>query len=64
MKEVTKYLIDRTQKKLAPLFENASNTIGLLFNERFINIPPQVSVPLLQRVMDLHNVTLGGGLEK
>jgi len=50
VKEVTRYLIDRTQKKLAPLFENASNTVGLLFNERFINIPPQVSVPLLENL--------------
>lgn len=50
VKEVKKYLLDKTQKKLAGLFEDSSNQVGLLFNERFINIPPQVSVPLLENL--------------
>lgn len=50
VKEVKQYLLEKTQKKLAGLFNNSSNQIGLLFNERFINIPPQVSVPLLENL--------------
>ena len=50
IKEVKKYLLEKTQKKLSGLFEDSSNQIGLLFNERFINIPPQVSVPLLENL--------------
>nr|SVE83868.1 EOG090X0C3Y [Daphnia pulex] len=50
IKEVKKYLLDKTQKKLSGLFDDPFNQIGLLFNERFINIPPQVSVPLLENL--------------
>jgi protein BCP1 len=50
IKEVKKYLLEKTQKKLSGLFDDPSNQIGLLFNERFINIPPQVSVPLLENL--------------
>ncbi|XP_057373504.1 BRCA2 and CDKN1A-interacting protein-like isoform X2 [Daphnia carinata] len=50
VKEVKQYLLEKTQKKLAALFNNSSNQIGLLFNERFINIPSQVSVPLLENL--------------
>nr|SVE75982.1 EOG090X0C3Y [Daphnia hispanica] len=50
VKEVKQYLLEKTQKKLAGLFNNSSNQIGLLFNERFINIPPQVSVPLMENL--------------
>nr|SVE75349.1 EOG090X0C3Y [Daphnia dolichocephala] len=50
VKEVRKYLLEKTKKKLAELFNSSSNKIGLLLNERFINIPPQVSVPLLENL--------------
>ena len=56
MKEVKKYLLEKTQKKLAGLFDDAANKIGLLFNERFINIPPQVSVPLLENLWYAHHI--------
>lgn len=45
-----KYLTERTNKKLGPLLEEPNNRVGLLLNERFINIPPQVSVPLLENL--------------
>lgn len=50
IKEVKKYLIEKTHKKLAGLLEDSSKNVGLLLNERFINIPPQVSVPLLENL--------------
>ena len=48
IKELRKYLTEKTHKKLESLFNDASNQIGFLLNERFINIPPQVAVPLLE----------------
>nr|CAG4641986.1 EOG090X0C3Y [Eurycercus lamellatus] len=48
VKEIKKYLMEKSHKKLGPLFQDPVNQVGLLFNERFINIPPQVSVPLLE----------------
>nr|CAG4642753.1 EOG090X0C3Y [Evadne anonyx] len=50
IKQLTKYIIGRTHKKASSLFENPANEVGLLINERFINIPPQVSVPLLENL--------------
>lgn len=50
-----KYLLEKTQKKLAGLLEDSSKHVGLLLNERFINIPPQVSVPLLENLGYKHS---------
>jgi len=50
IKQLIKYIIEKTNKKASSLFEDPANEIGLLINERFINIPPQVSVPLLENL--------------
>lgn len=50
IKELRKFLIEKTHKKLESLLNDTSNHIGLLLNERFINIPPQVAVPLLENL--------------
>lgn len=50
VKEVKKYILEKTNNKIGKLFEEDSHQIGLLLNERFINIPPQVSVPLLENL--------------
>nr|CAG4643457.1 EOG090X0C3Y [Ilyocryptus agilis] len=50
VKDVIKYLVDKSQKKLEGLLQDSSNNVGLLINERFINIPPQVSLPLLENL--------------
>jgi len=48
VKDIVKYLTEKTNKKLDSVLQEPTNQVGLLFNERFINIPPQVSVPLLE----------------
>nr|CAG4649629.1 EOG090X0C3Y [Scapholeberis mucronata]SVE93843.1 EOG090X0C3Y [Scapholeberis mucronata] len=50
IKELRKFLIEKTHKKLESLLNDTSNHVGLLLNERFINIPPQVAVPLLENL--------------
>ena len=50
IKEVIKYITEKTNQKASSLFEDPANEVGLLINERFINIPPQVSVPLLENL--------------
>jgi len=50
VKQLVKYIIEKTNKKASSLFEDPTNEVGLLINERFINIPPQVSVPLLENL--------------
>uniref|UniRef100_A0A8D8RH50 Protein BCCIP homolog n=1 Tax=Cacopsylla melanoneura TaxID=428564 RepID=A0A8D8RH50_9HEMI len=39
---------DRIKAFVQKLLSNDSQNVGLLINERFVNIPPQISVPLLQ----------------
>nr|CAG4638691.1 EOG090X0C3Y [Cyclestheria hislopi] len=46
--QIRKHLQERTKGKLEKVFKGTNNHVGLLINERFINIPPQVSVPLLE----------------
>nr|CAG4644248.1 EOG090X0C3Y [Lepidurus arcticus] len=55
-KQIVTYLEDKCKEfspsqvsQLNSLF-SAPNHVGLLLNERFINIPPQVSVPLLENL--------------
>jgi len=50
VKQLTKYIIEKTNKKASSLLEDSANKVGLLINERFINIPPQVSVPLFENL--------------
>lgn len=33
------------------IFENTSNVIGFLLNERYVNIPPQIAVPLMESLV-------------
>lgn len=46
----TKHGDDRTVSKVNQLLDDDSHSVGLLINERFINIPPQVAVPLLMNL--------------
>ena len=42
---------DETNRTIQNLLNSNSSKLGLLINERFINIPPQISVPLLENLM-------------
>lgn len=33
------------------VFDNASNVVGFLLNERYVNIPPQIAVPLMESLV-------------
>jgi len=37
-----------TKKIFEELLSNPSTSLGFLINERFINLPPQISVPLFE----------------
>lgn len=39
---------DRIKAFVSKILSNDAENVGLIINERFINIPPQISVPLLQ----------------
>jgi protein BCP1 len=41
---------DATLKMLRDILTNDERTTGLLVNERYINIPPQISVPMLENL--------------
>ncbi|KAJ1522831.1 hypothetical protein ONE63_001982 [Megalurothrips usitatus] len=47
LKQYSKLGDDRTVSKVEQLLNDENNSVGLLINERFVNIPPQISVPLL-----------------
>lgn len=40
-----------TYQKFKDIFDNPSNTIGFLLNERYVNIPPQIAVPLMESLV-------------
>lgn len=53
-------LVTQKAKESAPIpgyeqfkniFENTSNVVGFLLNERYVNIPPQIAVPLMESLM-------------
>ena len=50
MKQLIEFIDAKTGGKLSKLMNSAGNELGVLINERFINIPPQVSVPLLDNL--------------
>ncbi|XP_034114560.2 protein BCCIP homolog [Drosophila albomicans] len=58
IKQLRTYLLERSkahateqvQQQLSELLDNEQRDVGLLINERFINIPAQISVPLLQNL--------------
>lgn len=41
---------DRSVAKITQLLNDENNSLGLLINERFVNIPPQIAVPLLMNL--------------
>ncbi|XP_017873329.1 PREDICTED: protein BCCIP homolog [Drosophila arizonae] len=45
-----KHATKQVQEQLRNLLDNEQQHVGLLINERFINIPAQISVPLLQNL--------------
>jgi len=38
-------------QQLTDIFENTSNVIAFLLNERYVNIPPQIAVPLMESLV-------------
>ena len=46
----SKHADDRTVARIKQILSNDSQPVGLLINERFVNIPPQVAVPLLMNL--------------
>ncbi|XP_012287817.1 protein BCCIP homolog [Orussus abietinus] len=42
---------DATNAMIKRILEDDSSTLGLLINERFVNMPAQISVPLLENLM-------------
>lgn len=60
--QIRDFLMDKAEKNsndaILKMFKNAFQThdIGLLINERFVNIPAQISLPLFQNLeMELHH---------
>ncbi|MCH1922472.1 BCIP domain-containing protein, partial [Shewanella sp. A3A] len=43
----TEHGIDRCSTMIRTLLSDSSKPLGLVINERFVNIPAQISVPLL-----------------
>lgn len=41
---------DKTSNFITDLFTNNKTPVALLINERYVNIPPPISVPLLQSI--------------
>ncbi|GAB0093549.1 Protein BCCIP homolog [Sergentomyia squamirostris] len=50
MKQIREYLIEKSDKKdsLRNILDDPEEHVGFLINERFINIPPAISIPLLE----------------
>lgn len=46
-----KHATDATVKMLRDVLGNDAKHVGFLLNERFVNIPPQISVPLLENLV-------------
>lgn len=51
-KQLRAYLLDKAEKSsdtvIANILKDESKSVGLIINERFVNIPPQIAVPLLE----------------
>lgn len=41
---------DKTYNFIKDLLQNNTKSVALLINERYVNIPPPISVPLLQSI--------------
>lgn len=54
LKQLRNYLIEKCDKevaeKLKAILEDESKPTGFILNERFINIPPQIAVPMLENL--------------
>nr|CAG4641149.1 EOG090X0C3Y [Eulimnadia texana] len=50
--QLINFLVEKSGGKLASVLQDPKNQVAFLLNERFINIPPQVSVPLLENLSD------------
>lgn len=54
LKQLRSYLIEKCDKevaeKLKAILEDESKPTGFILNERFINIPPQIAVPMLENL--------------
>lgn len=53
LQQLRKYLIDKAERSqtgrpIANILKDEQKTVGLLVNERFVNIPPQIAVPMLE----------------
>ncbi|KAK3095168.1 hypothetical protein FSP39_010976 [Pinctada imbricata] len=58
VKQIGSFLVDQCQKcgadqaeKFKSVLANEKENCGLLINERFINIPPQISVPMFESLL-------------
>ncbi|KAG7201208.1 hypothetical protein KM043_003995 [Ampulex compressa] len=47
----SEHATDATNTMIKNVLENDSSALGLLINERFVNIPAQISVPLLENLI-------------
>lgn len=56
VKQIKQYLLSKAQgeqkTQLQQLFENSNQSLGLIVNERMINIPPQLAPPLHKQLFD------------
>ncbi|KAJ2454333.1 Mss4p nuclear export [Coemansia sp. RSA 2336] len=53
MKQIREYLLKKAGKQREQLHEILeSSNVGLLLNERVVNMPPQIVVPMLRMLMD------------
>lgn len=52
MQLASEHADDQTNSKIKSVLENEAVQVGLIINERFINIPSQISVPLMENLVN------------
>ncbi|XP_055678870.1 protein BCCIP homolog [Lutzomyia longipalpis] len=62
IKQIREYLLEKAEgssERLKEIFNDSEHSVGFLVNERFINIPPQISIPLLDSLQKEINRAVG-----
>lgn len=55
LQQLRKFLLDKIQKhptaqSIAQILNDEQKSVALLINERFVNIPPQIAIPMLENL--------------
>uniref|UniRef100_A0A1L8DC46 Protein BCCIP homolog n=1 Tax=Nyssomyia neivai TaxID=330878 RepID=A0A1L8DC46_9DIPT len=62
IKQIRNHLVEKAQTaagRLKEIFDDTDHHVGFLVNERFINIPPMISIPLLDSLQKEINRAVG-----